>query len=288
MSIANQQTLAESGAEGRPLILEKGSYVPWASQFLRFLDNKRGEGELIRNSIDNGPYIRKEIVDLKDDTKKILKPIKDISVEYKNQYYADIKFVAEAGESLTSVYERFSTLINNMDWNEVKPKDIAIDTKLLNSLQLEWSKYVTLTRQKYILETEHFDELYDYLSQFELHVNASKEKKDARNHDPLALVANSYANPSHSHASPSYSCSPPPYYVIHPLFVQDYDDDDYGRVDIQSRNARYAGNGNMNVGRTNRNQSANAGKGLVQKIKENEENVQRIPRTASTPGKTNV
>ncbi|GKE08498.1 hypothetical protein Tco_1412049 [Tanacetum coccineum] len=284
MSIANQQTLAESGAEGRPLILEKGSYVPWASQFLRFLDNKRGEGELIRNSIDNGPYIRKEIVDLKDDTKKILEPIKDISVEYKNQYYADIKvmnyilqgipndiynsvdacndaqdmwkrikrlmhgtyinkqerhsrlmsefdkFVVEDGESLTSVYERFSTLINNMDRNKVKPREISISTKLLNSLQLKWSKYVTLTRQKYILDKEHYDALYDYLSQFKPYVKASKAKKAARNHDPLALVENSYAIPSYSHASPSYSLSPQPYYVTHPLYVIDYDVDYQGEI----------------------------------------------------------
>nr|GEV57663.1 hypothetical protein [Tanacetum cinerariifolium] len=91
MSTANQQTLAELGAEGRPLMLEKGSYVPWASRFLRFLDNKMEEGELTRNSIDNCPYIRKEIVDPKDDTKKILKPIMDISIAHKNQYYYNIK-----------------------------------------------------------------------------------------------------------------------------------------------------------------------------------------------------
>ncbi|GJV89359.1 hypothetical protein Tco_1533297 [Tanacetum coccineum] len=201
MSIANQQTLAESGAEGRPLILEKGSYVPWASQFLRFLDNKRGEGELIRNSIDNGPYIRKEIVDLKDDTKKILELIKDISVEYKNQYYADIKFVAEDGESLASVYERFSTLINIMDRNEIKTIEISINTKF----------------------------------QFEPHVKASKAKKAARNHDPLALVENSYAIPSYSHASPSYSLLPQPYYVTHPLYMIDYDVDYQGEIQADTQ-----------------------------------------------------
>ncbi|GKD72449.1 hypothetical protein Tco_1330731 [Tanacetum coccineum] len=55
-------------------------------------------------------------------------------------------------------------------------------------------------------------------------------KKAVRNHDPLALVPNSYANPSHSHASPSYSRSPPPYYVTHPPSVQDYDDDYQGEI----------------------------------------------------------
>nr|GEU53073.1 integrase, catalytic region, zinc finger, CCHC-type, peptidase aspartic, catalytic [Tanacetum cinerariifolium] len=51
MSTANQQTLVESGSSDRPQILEKGSYVPWARRFLRFLDNER-EGELMRNLIN--------------------------------------------------------------------------------------------------------------------------------------------------------------------------------------------------------------------------------------------
>ncbi|GJV68926.1 hypothetical protein Tco_1484435 [Tanacetum coccineum] len=44
-----------------PLHREMNLCVPWASWFLRFLDNKREKGELMRHSIDNGPYIRKEI-----------------------------------------------------------------------------------------------------------------------------------------------------------------------------------------------------------------------------------
>ncbi|GJZ17144.1 hypothetical protein Tco_0553267 [Tanacetum coccineum] len=41
-----------------------------------------------------------------------------------------------------------------------------------------------------------------------------------------------------------------------------------GRVDIKSKNVGYAGNGNRNEGRTNRNQATNVGNGLVQKIEE--------------------
>nr|GFB17913.1 hypothetical protein [Tanacetum cinerariifolium] len=134
------------------------------------------------------------------------------------------KFVVADGESLTFVYERFSTLINIMDQNGVIPKEISI-TKLLNSLQPERSKYVTLTRQKYIIEDEHFDVLYDYFSQFEPHVKASKANKVARNHDPLAFVAHLNAHSLHSHASPSYSHSPQPYYVTHPSSMIDYEDD---------------------------------------------------------------
>ncbi|GJV74021.1 hypothetical protein Tco_1494016, partial [Tanacetum coccineum] len=91
MYTANQQTLAESRDESRPPTLEKGSYAPWESRFLRFLDNKRGKGELMRHSIDNGPYKRKEIVDPNDDAQTILKPIKKLSPQDQNKYYAAIK-----------------------------------------------------------------------------------------------------------------------------------------------------------------------------------------------------
>ncbi|GKD90647.1 nucleotide-binding alpha-beta plait domain-containing protein [Tanacetum coccineum] len=136
-------------------------------------------------------------------------------------------------------------------------------------------------------------------SQFEPHVKAFKAKKAARNHDPLALVANSYANPSYSHASPSLFTTTILSITQHystptnnrlrtssstrnQVVIQD------GRVDIQIKIISYAGNGSRNVGRTNRTQATNAGNRVIQNIKENEENVQRIPRTSSTSGKTNV
>ncbi|GKC46829.1 hypothetical protein Tco_1064551 [Tanacetum coccineum] len=45
MSTSNQQTLADSGVNERPLMLEKGNYIPWESRFRRFLDNKLEEGD---------------------------------------------------------------------------------------------------------------------------------------------------------------------------------------------------------------------------------------------------
>ncbi|GJW38575.1 hypothetical protein Tco_0064420 [Tanacetum coccineum] len=128
------------------------------------------------------------------------------------------------GESLASVYERLTTLINVMDRNEVCPLLISINTKFLNSLQPEWSKYVIMTRQNHNLKEIEYDKLFDTLSQYEPHVNASKAKKVARNHYPFALVAHSNVYSSQSHVSPSYSHSPQPYYVTHPSSVIDYCD----------------------------------------------------------------
>nr|GEW63160.1 hypothetical protein [Tanacetum cinerariifolium] len=90
MSTANQKTLAESVALDRPPKLKKGSYVPWASQFLRLLENKQEDEELMRNSIDNGPYIRKEITNPNDTTTTRPKPISNMSKPDKEKYYAYI------------------------------------------------------------------------------------------------------------------------------------------------------------------------------------------------------
>ncbi|GJY57119.1 hypothetical protein Tco_0456234 [Tanacetum coccineum] len=215
MSTSNQQTLAESGASDRPPILEKGSYVPWASWFLWFPNNKQEEGERMRRSIDSGPYERKTISNRDNPPKEMLEPIRKRTEANKKNILQISKlmnefdkFVAVEGESLTSIYERLTTLINVMDRHKVRPIPISINTKFLNSLQPEWSKYVTMTRQNYNLKEVDYDVLFDTLSQLEPYVNASKVKKAARNHDPLALVAHSNVHSSQSYASPSYSHSP--------------------------------------------------------------------------------
>ncbi|GJT01055.1 hypothetical protein Tco_0822224 [Tanacetum coccineum] len=287
MSTSNQQTLAESEATDRPPILEKGNYIPWER-----------------------PYVRPMIPDPDDPRNQIPEPLSKMTKANRKCYSNDVRVVnyllqtipndsynsvdackdaqklweriRREGESLDSVYERLSTHVNVMDRNDVHLSDIE------------------------------YDSLYDTLLQFEPHVQASKAKKAAKNHDPLALIAYSNAYSSQSHASPSYSHSSQPYYVTHPSSVVDSEEDyqrelqgdvqedklttammllareiiqklstptnnrlctslntrnqamiNDGRVDIQTKNAGYGGNGNRNEGRQNRNQASNAGNGLM-------------------------
>ncbi|GJS50932.1 retrovirus-related pol polyprotein from transposon TNT 1-94 [Tanacetum coccineum] len=241
----------------------------------------------------------------------------------KKQYIADVKVMnyllqaipndiynsmdaSKEGESLESVYEILTTLVNIMDRNNVRPIPVSINTKFLNCLQPEWSKYVNMVRHNQTGDTVSYDVLYDSLVQFEPHVLASKARKAAKNHDPLALIAHSNASSSQSHANSSYS--PQPYYVTHPSSVVDYEDEyqgelqrDYqkdklttammnqaviqdGRVDIQTKNAGYGGNGNKNARRQSRNQAFNAGNGND----DSNQIIQRAPRTESTRRKANV
>ncbi|GKE59857.1 retrovirus-related pol polyprotein from transposon TNT 1-94 [Tanacetum coccineum] len=57
------------------------------------------------------------------------------------------KFLAKEGESLDTVCERLTTLVNILDRNNVRPIPLSINTKFLNCLQPEWSKYVTMLEQ---------------------------------------------------------------------------------------------------------------------------------------------
>ncbi|GKD66679.1 hypothetical protein Tco_1308787 [Tanacetum coccineum] len=269
-------------------MLERGNYIPWKCKFKRFLDNKLKEGERMRNSNQNGPYVRQMIPDLdgvvniNGTVKQILEPLSKMIEGNKKQCIADVKvmnyllqaipndiynsvdacknakemwerikrlmfgsnvashvrhshlmdefdkFAEKEGESLVSVYDRLTTLVNIMDHNNVRPILVSINTKFLNCLQPEWSKYVTMVRHNQTGETVSYDMLYDSLVQFEPHVLASKAKKAAKNYDPLALIAHSNASLSQSHAHSSYS--PQPYYVIHPSSVVDFEDEYQGEL----------------------------------------------------------
>nr|GEZ32799.1 hypothetical protein [Tanacetum cinerariifolium] len=94
------------------------------------------------------------------------------------------QFVAEPGEALVSVYNRFAQLINDLERNDMHFPIVTINTKFLNSLQPEWLKYVTQVRLAKRLTLDTFDDLFDYLQQFEKLVNASRAKKLEKSHDP--------------------------------------------------------------------------------------------------------
>ncbi|GJT78544.1 retrovirus-related pol polyprotein from transposon TNT 1-94 [Tanacetum coccineum] len=313
MSTSNQQTLADSGANERPPMLEKGIYIPWESRFRRFLDNKLEEGDRMWHSIEKGPYKRPMIANPDKTNEHILEPLSKMTEGNKKQYIADVKVMnyllqaipndiynsvdgSKEGDSLESVYERLTTLVNIMDRDAVS-----------------------------------YDQLYDSLIQFEPHILASKAKKTAKNHDPLALLAHSNASSSQSHANSSYS--PQPYYVTHPSSIADYENEyqgelqgdsqedklttvmmllaraitqkfstptnnrlrtssntrnqamiQDGRVDIQTKNAGYGGNRNRNSVRQNRNQAFNTGNGND----DSNQIGQRVLRTKSTTRKKNV
>ncbi|GJZ98455.1 retrovirus-related pol polyprotein from transposon TNT 1-94 [Tanacetum coccineum] len=111
-------------------------------------------------------------------------------------YDAFDKFTHIKGESLHKYYLRFTQLINDMNIYNMKMEQFQVNTKFLNSLPPEWSKFVTDVKLVKDLHTTNFDQLHAYLEQHELHANEVRLLRE-RNQEPLVLVANHQMTPPH-------------------------------------------------------------------------------------------
>ncbi|GJR79127.1 hypothetical protein Tco_0149912 [Tanacetum coccineum] len=138
-------------------------------------------------------------------------------------YDAFDKFTHIKGESLHKYYLRFTQVINDMNIYNMKMEQFQVNTKFLNSLPPEWSKFVTDVKLVKDLHTTNFDQLHAYLEQHELHANEVRLLRE-RNQDPLAFVANQQMTPPHfntyqsSYNNPQLQQQFPPsqYGSIHP------------------------------------------------------------------------
>ncbi|GKA66152.1 hypothetical protein Tco_0765960 [Tanacetum coccineum] len=76
-------------------------------------------------------------------------------------YDAFDKFAHIKGESLHQYYLRFTQLVNEMNIYNMKLKQFQVNTKFLNSLPPEWSKFVTNVKLVKDLHTTNFDQCYE-------------------------------------------------------------------------------------------------------------------------------
>ncbi|GJR52038.1 hypothetical protein Tco_1402559 [Tanacetum coccineum] len=106
------------------------------------------------------------------------------------------KFSCVKGETLYQYYWRFAQLINNMNVINMSMRPFQVNTKFLNSLLPEWSKFITDVKLAKDLYTTNFDLLYSYLEQHEAHANETRLLRE-RYQDPFAFVANFNQPPSH-------------------------------------------------------------------------------------------
>ncbi|GJW87226.1 hypothetical protein Tco_0162566 [Tanacetum coccineum] len=86
-------------------------------------------------------------------------------------YDAFDKFAHIKEESLHQYCLRFTQLINDMNIYKMKLEQFQVNTKFLNKLPPEWSKFVTDVKLVKDLHTTNFDQLHAYLQQHELHAN---------------------------------------------------------------------------------------------------------------------
>ncbi|GJT27642.1 hypothetical protein Tco_0907917 [Tanacetum coccineum] len=84
------------------------------------------------------------------------------------------KFAYKKGETLRDFYLRFSLLLKDMNIYNMKLEQFQVNTKFLNTLPLEWSKFVTYVKLVRDVHTTNIDQLHAYLGQHEFHANENQ------------------------------------------------------------------------------------------------------------------
>ncbi|GJX45358.1 hypothetical protein Tco_0262034 [Tanacetum coccineum] len=187
-------------------------YDSWKSIMELYMMNKQ-RGRMILESVENGPLIWPSIEE-NGVTKS--KKYSELSATKSIQAYCNIKatniilqglppevyalerecklydefdkFAYKKRETLRDFYLRFSLLLNDMNIYNMKLEHFQANTKFLNTLPPEWSKFVTGVKLVRDLHTNNIDQLHAYLGQHEFHANEVRLMHE-RNSDPLALVA---------------------------------------------------------------------------------------------------
>nr|GEU55727.1 hypothetical protein [Tanacetum cinerariifolium]GEV02332.1 hypothetical protein [Tanacetum cinerariifolium] len=92
--------------------------------------------------------------------------------ERESKLYDDFDmFTSTPGETIHSYYMQFAQLINDMHTIGMTMKRMQVNTKFVNHLQPEWSKFVTDIKLAKDMHSTNFDQLYAYLRQHEAHAN---------------------------------------------------------------------------------------------------------------------
>ncbi|GKF15568.1 hypothetical protein Tco_0057030, partial [Tanacetum coccineum] len=170
-----------SGAENHPPMLEKDMYNSWKSIMELYMMNRQ-HGRMILESIENGPLIWPTIEEngvTRPKKYSELSPTEAILQGLPPEVYALVsnhkvakvlweriqllmqgtsltkherecklydefdKFAYKKGETLRDFYLRFSLLLNDMNMYNIKLEQFQVNTKFLNTLPPEWSKFVT-------------------------------------------------------------------------------------------------------------------------------------------------
>ncbi|GJS89254.1 hypothetical protein Tco_0771890 [Tanacetum coccineum] len=212
MSLSLAENVIVVGADNRPSMLDKTNYNSWASSMLLYIKG-REHGKLLVDSVLNGPFQYGAM-----DKVKLLIQGSELSLqERESKLYDDFDtFTSMHGETIQSYYMQFAQLINDMHTIGMTMKPLQVNTKFVNHLQPEWSKFVTDVKLSKDMHTTNFDHLYAHLRQHEAHANEFRLARQ-RYPDHISLISNSPSclNPTQyylqlSSASQQYYPSPAP------------------------------------------------------------------------------
>ncbi|GKA68835.1 hypothetical protein Tco_0768752 [Tanacetum coccineum] len=230
-----QQSLVDAGSKTRPPMLERGSYIPWASRFRRYINRKRENQKWLNKTLDEGPY-QFEMFIPNNSTVSKLKTAEDLQGDALFHYDAEMELMnlillsipkdiynfVDACTSAKDMWKRVERLMRGTIQNKVDR-----ETRFTN----EFDQFVAEPWEALVLVYNRFAQLMNDLERNDMHfpiqfkklVSVSREKKLEKSHDPLALVAH----------TGSYSRNTSSYYVTHPMSVVAYEDE-YQQDDVNT------------------------------------------------------
>nr|GEU88376.1 hypothetical protein [Tanacetum cinerariifolium] len=171
-----------SGADNRPPMLEKVMYDSWKSRMELYMMNRQ-HGIMIFESVENGPLLWPTI---KENGVTRPKKYSELSATEAIQADCDVKATNIILQGLPPVvyalvsnhkvakelWERIQLL---MQGTSLTKQERELNTKFLNTLPPEWSKFMTDVKLVRDLHTTNVDQLHAYLGQHEFHANEGRQ-----------------------------------------------------------------------------------------------------------------
>ncbi|GJX35338.1 hypothetical protein Tco_0246895 [Tanacetum coccineum] len=217
--LGQKNTLAKymilSGADNRPPMLDNDLYDSWKSRMELYMQN-REHGRMILESVENGPLIWPTV---EENGVTRTKKYAELSAAEKIQADCDMKATNIILQGLPAdiyslvnhhrvakdLWERVQLLMQGTSLTKQErecklydafDKFTHIKGETLHNLPPEWSKFVTDVKLMKDLHTTKFDQLHEYLKQYELHANKVRLLRE-RNQDALVFITNQQMTPPH-------------------------------------------------------------------------------------------
>ncbi|GJT65979.1 hypothetical protein Tco_1017459 [Tanacetum coccineum] len=135
--------------------------------------------------------------DIWENVKMILEGSELTKDDRESQLYDEFEHFRQIkGEGIQGYYVRFTKLINDMRNIKMTMSRMQLNSKFVNNMLPEWSRFITEVKLNRGLKESNCDQLYAYLKQHEVHANENRimmERFGQPNTDPLALVSDASA-----------------------------------------------------------------------------------------------
>ncbi|GKF41990.1 hypothetical protein Tco_0125332, partial [Tanacetum coccineum] len=212
-----------AGSDTRPPMLDRIDFESW-QQCIRLYCLGKDNGENIMKSITEGlfqmgTFIQTPVEDAEEtegalqlgpERARVKRKGIKLTFVLRISYFKGIK-----GETIHVYYVRFMKLINDMRNIKMTMSRMQLNSKFVNNMLPEWSRFITKFKLNRGLKESNFDQLYAYLKPHEVHANENRimmERFGQPNNDHLALVSDASVQqyPTQSSKSPQSSIEPYP------------------------------------------------------------------------------